>query len=307
MVMMPLVADDRARLFRLARAPNRIVSLAPNATEVVLALGLASRLVGVDEHSEVPAGHPCIRVGGFKTTDVGTVTALRPELVVAASIHVGRVIPALEEAGHAVFLLWPRSVSGLLRTVLRLGTLTGVAETATTLVHGLEARVQRITEILLPLRTRPLVYLELSPQGHTAGPGTFLDDAIGRAGGINLGMAARGEWPVLGPELIRSQDPDVIVLAAYPGSASLATVRTRPGWARLKAVRSGRVYDIHGPWLKRGGVSLVAGLEALARCLHPDRVGIDRLGAAVVAGLTNAGDRSVGNGDEDRVAPPECH
>jgi len=305
--MLPLVPDDRACFVRLAGVPDRIVSLAPNATEVLLALGLASRLVGADEHSELPAGLPCVQVGGFKTPDIVTVTALRPGLVVAASIHVGRVVPALEAAGHPVFVLWSRSVLGLLRSVLRLGTLTGVSQAATTLVHGLETRVQRITEAVLTLRTRPLVYLELSPQGHTAGAGTFLDDVITRAGGINLGATARVEWPVLRPEFILSHDPDVIVLAAYPGSASPATVRARPGWARLEAVKSGRIYGIHGPWLKRGGVSLVAGLEALARCLHPERVGVDLLGASVVAGLSIEPDRSVENRYEDCVAPPECH
>jgi iron complex transport system substrate-binding protein len=210
MIMMPLVADDRARLFRLARDPHRIVSLAPNATEVLLALGLADRLVGADEHSELPAGLPCVRVGGFKATDVAHVTALQPELVVAASIHIGWVVPALEAAGHAVLVLWPRSVLGLLRSVLRLGSLLGVASAATTLVRPLETRAQRITEALL----------KLSPERHTAGPGTFLDDVISRAGGINLGAAARVEWPVLPADFILRHDPDVVVLATYAGSAT---------------------------------------------------------------------------------------
>lgn len=80
-------------------------------------------------------------------------------------------------------------------------------------------------------------------------------------------------------DFILRHDPDVVVLATYAGSASPDAARTRPGWDRLAAVKSGRIYAVEGRWLKRGGVSLVAGLEALARCLHPERVGADPLGA----------------------------
>jgi len=265
------VVDDRGRLLALPREPERIVSLAPSSTEVLLAFGLGERLAGVDEHPELPPGVVCARVGGFKTTDVEAVLALRPDLVVASSLHLGRVVPALEATGVMVFALLPRSVGGLLRGALRLGTLVGRGREAASLIGPLEARVQVVVAATLGARVRPLVFVELSPRLHTAGPGTFLDDLVMRAGGINLGAVARVDWPTLSPGTVLRYDPDVLVLAAYPGSASPDAVRARPGWERLAAVKAGRIVEIDSRLLKHPGLGLVDGLGLLAHFLHPDR------------------------------------
>lgn len=269
--MPPPVVDDRGRLLALPREPARIVSLAPSSTEILLAFGLAERLTGVDEHSELPPGVAPPRVGGFKTTDVEAVLALQPDLVVASSLHLGRAVPALEAAGVAVFALLPRGVGGLLRSALRLGTLAGRGREAAHLIRPLETRLQAVVAATLGARFRPLVFVELSPRLHTAGPGTFLDDLVVRAGGINLGALARVDWPTLSHRTVLRYDPDVLVLAAYPGSASPDAVRARPGWERLAAVKAGRIVEIDSRLIKRPGLGLVDGLDLLARALHPDR------------------------------------
>src|SRR5262249_58160830 len=89
-----------------------------------------------------------------------------------------------------------------------------------------------------------------------------------------------------GADSLRRHDPDVVVLATYAGSASPDAVRQRPGWDRLAAVKSGRIYCVEGRWLKRGGLSLVAGLEALARCLHLERGVADSLAGPVSARIS---------------------
>src|SRR6185503_6206919 len=112
-----------------------------------------------------------------------------------------------------------------------------------------------------------LVYVEFSPRGHTGGPQSFLDDLVTKAGGINLGGVARVEWPVISAAAVRRLDPDVIVIAEYPGSATADSLAARDGWDRLTAVKSGRVHALPAELVKRPGPGVLEGLERLAALL----------------------------------------
>ena len=84
-----------------------------------------------------------------------------------------------------------------------------------------------------------------------------------KAGGVNLGGVARVEWPVLAPATVRRFDPDVIVIATYPGGATRDSLVTRPGWDRLTAVKYGRVWELPARMVKRPGPGVLDGLERL--------------------------------------------
>jgi iron complex transport system substrate-binding protein len=131
-------------------------------------------------------------------------------------------------------------------------------------VAHLRGRVARVLERTLPRRARPLVYVEFSPDGRTGGPQSFLDDLVTKAGGVNLGGVARVEWPVIAAATVRRLDPDVIVIARYPKGATRESLLARAGWQGIAAVRSGRVVEMDPGAVKRPGVGVVAGLEALA-------------------------------------------
>lgn len=120
----------------------------------------------------------------------------------------------------------------------------------------------------LRARGRPLVYVEYSPAGHTGGPQSFLDDLVGKAGGVNAGGLARVEWPVLRAEDVIRLDPDVIVIAAWPGSASRESLAAREGWERVAAVKAGRVWEIPAPLIKQPGPAVLDGLERRAAVLQ---------------------------------------
>jgi ABC-type Fe3+-hydroxamate transport system substrate-binding protein len=260
-----LTVDDRARPIALDRPARRIVSLAPSSTESLLAVGAGDRLIGVEEHSALPAGLATLpRVGGFKQVDVERVVALAPDLVLAAPLHAVSVAPRLEAHGVPVFVLDPRTVDGVVAGMARIAALAGVARAAAAYLATCRARVAAVVAGTLATRHRPLVYVECSPQGHTGGPGSFLHDLVAKAGGSSLGALARVEWPVLAPATVARHDPDVIVITRYPGSATAASVPAREGWERLSAVKSGRVHELPAGMLKRPGPELLDGLEQLA-------------------------------------------
>lgn len=259
--------DDLARPLALDRGARRIVSLAPACTECLIALGALDRLVGVEEHSDLPELGQVPRVGGFKHVDLDAVVALAPDLVVAASLHALTSAPALASRGVPVFVMRPHTLNDLVHGMARLAAIIGSAAANADYLTRCRARIAAVVERTLRRRVRPLVYLELSPDGYTGGPQSFVDDLITKAGGVNLGGHARVEWPRLDFATVLRFDPDVIVIAAWPGSATPAELGTREGWDRLTAVKSGRVWAIPAGQVKRPGPGLIDGLEQLAALL----------------------------------------
>ena len=264
------VVDDLARPIPLGVPARRVVSLAPSCTESLQALGLLDRLVGVEEHSELPGLDGVPRVGGFKHVDVEAILVLQPDLVLAAGMHAVGIVPRLVGRGLQAFVAHPRTLDDLVDGMARIAAILGAPAAAAPYLASTRARIAAVVGRSLAFRHRPLVYVELSPGGHTGGPQSILDDLVAKAGGTNLGGVARVEWPVLSSATVRRFDPDAIVIARYPGSASAASVAERDGWDRLSAVKSSRVWDIDAGAIKRPGPGLVDGLEIVARLLEAD-------------------------------------
>ena len=258
------VVDDLARPQPLGPGARRLVSLAPSCTECLLALGAGDRLAGVEEHSVLPPPLDVPRIGGFKHFDVDRVAALRPDLVLAASLHAGATLTRLVAHGLSVFVTRPHSVDGILDGMARMASVIGIAREAAPLVGALRQRVARVLERTMTRRVRPLVFVEFSRDGRTGGPQSFLDDLVTKAGGVNLGGVARVEWPVISAATVQRLNPDVIVIARYPGSATRELLMARPGWERVAAIASGRVVEMDPGTIKRPGTGVVDGLEQLA-------------------------------------------
>jgi len=261
--------DDLARPLPLGRDARRIVSLAPSCTDCLLALGAADRLVGVDDHSEA-AELRVARIGGFKDHDLARVVDLAPDLVVAASLHAVARAPALAARSIPVFVMHPRTVDGVVDGMARLASVIGIAREAAARVRACRERVAAVVRRTISARRRPLTYVELSPDGRTGGPQSFVDDLVAKAGGVNAGGVARVEWPVLRADEVARLDPDAIVVAAWPGSATPEGLAAREGWDRIAAVKAGRVWSLPASLVKRPGPGLIDGLERLSRLLSAE-------------------------------------
>lgn len=268
MAVARFVTDDLARPHALEPPARRVVSLAPSCTESLLAIGAGDRLVGVEEHSELPLELGAVpRVGGFKHVDVDRVTTLAPDLIVAASLHAVSLVRQLGAASERIFVAQPRTLDTIVTGMARLAALIGVARQAATVIASARERIASVVARTLRGGPRPLVYVELSPRGHTGGPQSFLDDLVAKAGGVNLGGVARAEWPVIPAAVVRRLDPEIIVIAEYPGSATAATLAAREGWDGIAAVKAGCVFAFPPIAIKRPGPGVLDGLERLAELI----------------------------------------
>ena len=266
------VTDDAGRQVTLKNLPTRIVSLAPSNTEILYALGLGDRVVGVTEYCDYPPeAKQKPKIGGFANIDLEKVIGLNPDLVLATNIHAEAVVSELQKRGVTVVVIEPKNVDDVLTKIAFVGKLTGKSDNATRLTAQLKNRIDAVTTTVATVKTKSRVFYEIDKTLFTPGPGSFIDDMITKAGGLNIAADAKDAYTQLSPEAIIAKDPQVILLGDMNFGESPESVKARPGWSNISAVKNGRVIPIADENIvSRPGPRIVEGLELIARALYPE-------------------------------------
>ena len=265
------VVDDLGRTISIAPRPERIVSLAPNLTEILFAVGAGDRVVATTTFCDYPPEAASkTRVGDTQRPDLERLIALKPDLVVVSTASQLETLSArLEGLGIATYVSRARDLEGVLASIERIGDLVGERAAGQALVASLRERADRI-RAAVSARPAPKVFFVVgSPPLITTGRGTFLDDLIRQAGGVSISANETAEWPQYSPEAVIGAAPEVIVLPTF----SHGVENELPGPLRqTPAARDGRVVRVDADLVMRPGPRLVDGLEALARAIHPEAV-----------------------------------
>jgi iron complex transport system substrate-binding protein len=265
------VKDQTGRMVNVPENPHRLVSLAPNITEIVYALGLGDELVGDTDNCDFPpraTSKP--HVGTMVNPSLERIVALKPDLALGTpEANRRETADQLERLGVPVYGVTANTLAGTLASIEDLGKVLGRAAEASRLVAQMQARIDRVgnrikgqpePRVLLVVWYRPLI---------TVGPGTFIADVIRAAGGNPIGENLKGEWPRLTLEELLPLNPDVILFPKTESfSPSLEEFRALPGWKDLRAVKDGRMCFV-SETIERSGPRLVDALEELANLLHP--------------------------------------
>jgi len=270
------IVDGLGRSVTINKIPQRIVSLAPSNTEILFALGLDDKVVGVTEYCNYPqAAKTKPKVGGFSTVDIEKVVSLEPDLVLATQIHGKTVIPALEKLGLTVIALTPRSLHEVLDSITLVGKITGQSREASKLINNLRTRIEAVADKIRTLspNQRPRVfYVTWHDPLMTAGTGTLTDNVIDSAGGQNIAFDISGD-KTINLETVIYRDPQVIVASVGMGTGEdlpWQYVRTEPRLKNTQAILNGRIYKIDGDLIHRPGPRIVDALEQMARFIHPE-------------------------------------
>ena len=267
------VRDDLGRTVKLARAPKRIVSLAPSNTELVYALGLESRLVGVDDFSDFPAAaKEKTKVGSFFQPSLEKIIELSPDLVLATSLHEKKLLPELEKQAIPTVVFQPKDLPGVIENVLTLGKL-GETARSQELGAAYEKRLKAVSESVAKTTSRPKVFFELSPDLYTVAPGSFIHDLLARAGCSNIVTDASNPFPQLSNEALVAANPEVILIGDAAAGVTADAVRARAGWAGVDAVKKGKVAVIDADLTTRPGPRAFDGLELIFRVVHTGATG----------------------------------
>ena len=270
------IVDGLGRSVTIDKIPQRIVSLAPSNTEILFALGLGDKVVGVTEYCNYPQeAMTKPKVGGFSNVDIEKVVSLEPDLVLATHIHGKTVIPALEKLGLTVVALTPGSLNEVLDSITLVGKITGQSKEASKLINDLGTRIEAVadkTRNLSPDQKPRVFYITWHDPLMTAGTETLADDVISKAGGQNIAYDISGD-KAIDLETVIYRDPQVIVASVGMGAGEdlpWQYVQTEPRLKITQALLNNRVYKIDGDLIHRPGPRIVDALEQMAQFIHPE-------------------------------------
>ena len=271
------IIDDQGIAFPLSAPPRRIVSLAPNVTEILFALGLDAEIAGVTRYCDFPeAALRKPRIGGLVDPNLELIKSMAPDLVIAFRGNPLRTIERLRALGLPVFVLnIGRDLDSLFPLIDKLGRVTRRDKEAAVLAAALKARLDSVAGRLADVAAEPRVFLALHGQGlWTCGRLSYLNDLIVLSKGRNVAGAVERDWLHYGLEQLVHDDPEVIiVLARTPAEFErgrdkfLEDRRLR----KVAAVRTGRVFFLDENVTSRFGPRLAEALEVVARNIHPER------------------------------------
>jgi iron complex transport system substrate-binding protein len=283
-----VLTDQTGKAIPLPDNPKRVVSLAPNITEMVFALGAEDLLVGRSQFSDYPP--EALRlpsVGSYYRPDIERVVALRPDLCLAARDGPPvATLERLEQLGIPVFILDPQSLQGVRETLLLLGEALGRRQEAARLAETMDGRLRaldaRVEEALRRTGKRPAVFLQLQAAPLMGcGRGTYPGELIFRAGGDNP-LRSNTPYPRLSMEDLLALRPDVIIAPEDKGpdagdanghgsgsGTALAAYQSPPFSRSIPAARSGRVHVLPADLLFRPSPRGLDALESLIPLLFP--------------------------------------
>ena len=267
--------DDAGRRIYLAKPPARVVSLAPSITEMLFAIGLDEQIVGVTEFCDYPAAAKSKPKVGYSNPSAEALIALRPELVLAPRDFLRPDLQAkLEQLKIPLFVLEAQTVEDILLQIHTLGKMFEKASAANEVTQRMRQRIAGIRRKVETPQARRVLYVLNSQPLITVGPGSFIHQMIGLAGGINIAARAGMAYPKLSMEAVLKDDPEVLIFPS--GEVETVPRSEQQQWRRwdsLSAVKKQRFHEVSSNLLNRPGPRVVEALEQLAHAIHPELFG----------------------------------
>jgi iron complex transport system substrate-binding protein len=264
--------DALGRTIFLAKAPERVVSMAPSVTETLYALGLERAVVAVTPYCDYPPeAQQKTHLGGTHPS-AEQIVALKPDLVLVPQDFIQPdLLQNLDRIKVPVFVLRTLQLEDVLAQIQTIARMFHRVSAGDELVASMRTRWDAVKERTRPLSRPRVLYVLNSVPLQTAGPGTFIHQLIETAGGTNIGGAMASAYPRLALEEALTRDPEILIFPA--GAAEGIPPEEQQEWHRwstLSAVKAGRLVSVPSVLVDRPGPRLVDGLELLARAIHPE-------------------------------------
>lgn len=269
------VTDQLGRQVTVPDNPQRVISLAPNITEIIYSLEQSHRLKGVTTYSDFPPEAGKLpKVGSYVHLDLEKIVALEPDLCIAIKDGNPRVIAQrLETLKIPVYAVDPKNLDTVMKTVLEIGDLLDAKDQANRLVSNMQGRIQKVKSLVATTARRPKVFFQIGVSPIVSvGTDTFIHELIVIAGGINLAAGAV-LYPRFSREQVLALSPEIIIITSMARGAIFEEVKAEwEQWPNMPAVRNRRIFIEDSNFFDRPTPRLVDGLELLMRLIHPEFV-----------------------------------
>jgi iron complex transport system substrate-binding protein len=264
------IRDTRGKMIRVMREPSRIISTIPSNTEILFSLGLGPKIIGVGKWDDYPAEAKRKPKIGDRTISVEKILSLKPDLVFAHAQLNSDVIPTLERYGIKVIAVDPKTIGATMHDILLFGKVTNRENASKAVVNRIEAAESLVRKRLAGSKQHPkvLVSVQADPLW-AAGPGTFVDEMIRIAGGVNVAANAKPGFNQFSAEAAVYRRPDLIIGTTKGDRA----VFTHGIWTSTPASRGKRIFEANPDILVRPGPRLANGILEMAKMIHPEIFG----------------------------------
>jgi len=262
--------DSYEREINIESEPQKIISIAPNITEIIYAIGKSSKLIGRSEYCDYPEDVKKITsVGAIEDPSIEKIVELNPDLVLVSTPVKKETVQKLESMRIKTAAFYgEESFEGVYHIIEKVGMLLNAKDNANKLITDMKAKVQNVADKVKD-KPSPSVYYVVSygkAGDFTAGKGTFIGQMIQMAGGKNAADDAEG-WSYSLERLVE-KNPDILICSKYFNSKQ--GIESTNGYKDLAAVKNGKLYEIDNNMLDRQGPRLADGLAELAKIIHPE-------------------------------------
>jgi iron complex transport system substrate-binding protein len=266
--------DEVGREVAFSFPPKRIVSLAPNITEILFSLGLDEEIVGVSIHCNFPEkAKTKVQVGSYISLDFERIVSLKPDLIIATGAGNTRdMVERLGKLGFPTYVIFPKNFSDVVRSIGHISQVVDREKEGMGIIKEMKRRRQRVVELTQGL-PKPRVFLQIGDAPIvTVGKTSFGDDLIHLVGGENIAGKEKEMYPRLGMEEILKRSPEVIIISSMnPKGDYQKIVQEWSRWKTIPAVKNGRIYLIDSDLVDRPSPRIIEGLEEIARVVHPEQ------------------------------------
>jgi len=277
----PTAMQDReGNEFNVPKEVNTIISTAPSNTEILVALGLADKLVAVDKYSaDVEGISEELTKIDFRNPDAEVIIALNPDIVIASGHNKsGDEDPfaLIKEAGIPVaYIPSSYSIDGIYGDIEFIASLTDKEKEGKDLINSMKKEVEAIKTIGDTIKDKKNVYFEIGAGSglYTFGNETFLNEMIETIGANNV-FGEENSWITVTPEAVIDANPDVILVNSpgtnEAGLAAVEDILSREGWDTITAVKNGDVYQIDKNSSSRASQNIIKALKEMAKAIYPN-------------------------------------
>lgn len=260
--------DDLGKTISLPENVDSVVSLAPNLTEIIFAVGAGDKLVGVTTFCNYPVETKGIRkVGDTQKPNIESIIAIKPQVVIVSTAsQLEAFTKTLAEQKIAVYATNPVNLDEIYRSIEKIGDILNKKDKAETLVQNLKKRAADARGPIV-YESLPKVFVQIDKDSlYTIGKDSYITDIISRAGGVSATAELATAYPNISRETALAMNPDVIVISESDNNRE-----PNEAFRNSPAVKNGRVIKINADLLSRPGPRVVDALEKIAEKLRSGR------------------------------------
>lgn len=271
-----LLIDEIGRRVKIPHSIKRIVSLAPNITEILFGLGLNEEIAGVTDFCNYPeAALNKPKIGGFVDPSIEKIVSLKPDLIIATRDgNRPETIRTLEDLGFSVYVTDPKGFDGVIKTIKNIGEVLGRSDASGRMISNMMIKKEHIVTLTRSL-PKPSVFFQVGEAPMiTVGRETLANDLIRLAGGRSISENERMNYPIYSIETVISKAPEIIIRSSMESKKNYSNlIRMWQNWKSIPAVKRKAIYVVDSNLVDRPSPRIIEGLEAIVRMIHPEAMG----------------------------------